>query len=196
MTAIVAADFDDDRPLRGRSLVDAARAAGATWAATSIDADCTGLAPTAKAARDAGMGLLVRLTDTKAAPGLEDALGALGERSVAALRDRLLVVVSNERAGKRLRTEAPWAPSAVDLGAFAGFLSFLRRAAPNYVRATCLVDDLIVPHDEFPPARLGALAAKLRLRGARLWLSDVPPDRVAGLSDGPWDGLLVRVRRG
>lgn len=197
MTAVLAADFgDEERPRRGRTLIDAARAAGATWAVTSADADCTGLRATAKAARDSGMGLLVRIDDSKTAPGLADAIDLPGVPSVAALRDSLLVVVAKERIGKRLRTDAPWAPSAVDLGSFTGFLSFLRRAAPNYVRATCLVDDVILPHDHLPPARLAALTAKLRLRGARLWLSGVGPERAAELAAGPWHGLLVRCARG
>ena len=198
MTALIVADFDedDDAPRRGKSLVDAARAAGASWVAFDADADCNGLLATARAARDAGVGLLVRVGDTKSLPLLEDALADLGERSVPALRDRLLVVVATERAGKRLRTEAPWAPSAVDLGAFTGFLSFLRRAAPNYVRAACLVDDVVLPHDLLPPARIAAVAVKLRSRGGRLWLSGVGRDAAASLAGGPAHGLLVRSARG
>ena len=60
------AEFDeDDAPPRGRSLVDAARRAGATWVALRVGKDAGGLKATARAAQETGTGLLLRVGSTE-----------------------------------------------------------------------------------------------------------------------------------
>lgn len=194
MSAVVVLESEGDTSPRGvRALVDAARRADAAWIAISADGeDAAPVRAAWRAASDAGLGLVLRLGDTRLLADLESAIDVAGERSVPALRDRLLVVVASERAGKRLRTDAAWAPSAADLGAFrGGLLGLLRRRAPNFVRATCVADDLVVPLGLLPDDRLPPLAAKLRSRGGRLWLSNVPQERAEALATGPWHGIVV-----
>ncbi|MCE9634867.1 MAG: hypothetical protein K8T90_04105 [Planctomycetes bacterium] len=192
MTTQIAAEFDDDGPQRGRPLVDAARAVGAGWVVLRVGSTLGGLQATARAAAEGGLGLIVRLDDTGGIADLADTLHALGEQSVTALRDRLLIVVPTERIGKRLRADAKWAPSAADLATVQGsYMGFFRKFAPVYVRASCDTDDLVVPHGFFPPPKLVKLADKLRTRGARLWIEDVPPDEVEPMRDGPAFGLIV-----
>lgn len=193
MTAVVAADFGSDAP-RGGALVDAARREGATWVVAELGNHAGSVRGVVRAVADAGLGLVVRVSDTRAYSGLYDAFRpAYAELSVAALRDRVVFVVATERAGKRLRADVPWAPSAADLGAIgAGLTGFLRKIAPNYVRAMCLADDVVAPHDLFDARRTDELAAKLRTRGGRLWLDRVPPRAVAGPASSPAHGIIVR----
>lgn len=193
-TPQIAAEFDDDTgPARGRPLVDAARDAGAGWVVLRVGATLGGLAATARAAAERGVGLVLRLDDTRGILDLADALAPFGAQSVPELRDRVLVVVPTERIGKRLRADARWVPSAADLATVKGsYMGFFRRLAPVYVRASCDADDLVVPHGFFPAPKVAALAAKLRARGARLWIEDVPPADVASLGDSPAFGVIVR----
>lgn len=187
----VAIEFDRD-DLVGRALVDAGRRAGGSWVVLRSGADASvaraTVRATARAAHDVGVGLIVRIGDTKIIGDLEEAFAPYGDLSVAALRDRVLLVVASERSGRRVRTDARWAPTAADLGSLgAGFLRVVRRLAPNFVRGACLADDLVVPHDLFPPARLASVAETLSTRGGRLWVSG------AGSSEaGPAFGVLRR----
>jgi hypothetical protein len=192
LTVALAAEFAPERaPPAGRALVEAAREAGAGWVVLRVGAALEGVRATGRAAEESGTGLLVFLEDTRGLADLAAALPAAAARKTAENRDRLLVVVESERAGKRLRAEVPWAPSAVDVGAIGGFARLFRSWAPNHVRAMCLADDVLAPAGMFGEARLAALAAKLRLRGARLWLRDVAPQDAERLGDGPVFGLVV-----
>jgi len=195
--AVTVAEFDDDAaPPRGRSLVEAARRAGATWVVLRVGKDPGGVKATARAAQETATGLVLRVGATEVRAELEDALAPLGERAVPLLRDRLRVVAATERIGKRVRSDVKWAPSAVDVGEFhGGPLTLLRRIAPNRVRAACVADDVVAPWDHLPAAKLTALAAKLATRGGRLWLSEVPPERedeVRAAVPGV-HGVIVRV---
>ena len=182
------------RPKPGRPLVDAARAAGGSWVVHSTGADLGGLRATAVAASQGGLNLMVRLGDTRTFLDIEETLAVLGELSVPALRERLLLGVADERAGKRLRTDCRWAPSAADLGTVGGgLMGALRRVAPNFVRAACDADDLLVPDGMFPRPRLERLAAQLRRRGSRLWIDGVPADAVEAWRGGPAYGVIVRL---
>jgi hypothetical protein len=192
---LVAAEFDDDA-LRGARLIEAARDAGASWAVQRIGADAGSARATARAAAAAGVGLVLRVDDTRAILDLEEVLAPFGERSVPLLRDRVLLVVAAERTGKRLRADAPWAPSGADAGELSGgLLRLMRRYVPHVVRAVCMTDDLLVPHDLLPASRNASLAEKMRRRGGRLWLTQVPPERAAALRDGPAHGIVLRVAR-
>jgi hypothetical protein len=146
------------------------------------------------AAHKAGRGVLFRIRDVRAIPTLAGGLGVMGGEGPAPLRGRFLAAVRDTRAGRRLRTEAPDAPSALELvGEPPGVKGRLWRRFPNLHRAAADADDLIVPADVYQqlPRRDG-LAARLVRRGARLWLSEVAPGDVGAWTDPALAGLLVR----
>jgi len=134
------------------------------------------------------IGLFLRVPETSGVFGLRDALGVAKGTAATTLTERLLVVVSGERVGKRLRHDAPELPSALELTP-ASRRGLARFASPNFLRAAADADDLVVPWSDAGAARLVTkLASDLARRGARLWISDLSdtdladPDlpRVAG----------------
>jgi hypothetical protein len=187
-------------------LVDAAVARGAALVAAVIaeEEDDTlvaevdehrvgGLARLAAVSLRHNVGLLLRLRDTTPIVGLAKALSEEKDPSAAPrLRDRFLVVVPNERIGRRLRTDAPQFPSGYELPTSGDAL--LTRFFPvNMRRGAADADDLVVPWGRLDPARLASkIAPDLAKRGARLWLSDVPEadlDRATAVGAA---GVVVR----
>lgn len=196
MTApILIARFDDEHgPARGKPLVAAARDAGCSWVAIRVGESVGGLRATVEAGAAEGIGVMVELGSTLAISGLQEACAALAPLTVPALRDRLLVVVPGERFGRRMRADARWAPSALDLDGHSGFRLRLARAFPNHHRAQADCDDLVVPHGMFEGDRLAKIAGTLRLRGARLIVDRAPRDEAASLAARGVHGLIVDAR--
>jgi hypothetical protein len=205
--AVLVAEFllDGSRPTAA-DVVDAAVARGARFLAADIvegegeapDAHVAGhrvssLARLHAVALRHQVGLYLRLTDTLALPGLAEALGAAKETSAAKLRDRLVVVVDGERAGRRLRLDAPQFPSAFALGA-EGRKGLLRFMSPNFQRARSDADDLVVPWGRFDARALTRFRTDLAKRGARLWISGVSEPDVAAASAVGAAGVVVRWR--
>lgn len=203
--AALVADFDLDgaRP-SAADVIDAAVARGARFLAADIvegddetpDAHVSGhrvssLARLHAVALRHQVGLYLRLTDTLALSGLADALGAAKDASAARLRERLVVVVDGERAGRRLRLDAPQFPSAYAVGA-EGRKGFLRFLPPNFQRARSDADDLVVPWGRLAARALTKLSADLAKRGARLWISDVAEPDVGAASAVGATGVVVR----
>lgn len=145
------------------------------------------------AAQRHGIGLFLRLTDTRAISGLAAALGAAKEDSSARLRERLVIVVEGERAGRRLRLDAPQFPSALALGPSRG-RSLLGLLPLNLQRARSDADDLVVPWGRLDAAALTRLRTDLARRGARLWISGVCEGDVAAATAVGAAGLVVRLR--
>ena len=190
-----------------RKLVDAARSLDAATGAVDVGADAAGraivlaggeeafrLERLAHEARRAGVGVAVRLLDTRALSTLRDDLAVAEGALPEPLRDRVLVIVPSERIGKRLRHAARELPSAFELSARpTGLRSFLPRRSPNMLRAASDADDLVVPWGLLPRERLAsAVLQTLQKRGARLWISAVPPAEVADARAVGAHGLLVR----
>lgn len=141
----------------------------------------------------ARLGAVLRLFDTPPIERVGAALGVTGGEGRTALLPRFLVTAPDRRVGRRLRADAPDAPSAYELRR--GEQGWRRRLAarvPNLARANADADDLIVPWDHSDGDALAALSRKLAKRGARLFLGDVPPDRVDALRELPVAGLIVR----
>lgn len=183
----------DDGLARGAACVADAAADGAGWVALRVADDVRGLGAIASAAAARRMGVIVFLDSTAALHELGGALAALGPQEPAKLRDRLLVVVPGERIGRRVRGDARWAPSALDLGAaLAGgmFARFVASRFPNHARAKADADDLVVPAGRFDAASAAALAAMLRRRGARLWVLG----ESAGAGADCAHGVILRAR--
>lgn len=187
-------------------LVDAAVARGAALVAAVIaeENDDTlvaevdehrvgGLARLAALALRQQVGLLLRLRATTPIVGLAKALSAEKDASAASrLRDRFLVVVPNERIGRRLRADAPQFPSGYELPT-SGDALLTRFFSVNLRRASADADDLVVPWGRLDPARLvSKIAPDLRKRGARLWVSDVPEDEVDRATAVGAAGVIVR----
>ena len=187
-------------------LVDAAVARGAALVAAVIaeEKDDTlvaavdehrvgGLARLAALALRQQVGLLLRLRATTPIARLAQALSAEKDASAAPrLRDRFLVVVPNERIGRRLRADAPQFPSGYELPT-SGDAILTRFFSVNLRRASADADDLVVPWGRLDPARLvSKIAPDLRKRGARLWLSDVPEDEVDRATAVGAAGVIVR----
>lgn len=191
---LVARFPEDASPPRGRPLIDAATECGCGWVAIRVDESLGGLRATIEAAAAAQVGVLVELADTKGIAELADACAALAPLSVPALRDRLVVVVPGERHGRRLRADARWAPSALDLDGRAGLRHRYARFAPNHHRAQADCDDLVVPAGMYDAAGLGKLAATLKLRGARLFVAGAGRGEAAGLAARGVHGLILDPR--
>lgn len=165
---------------RGAEHVARAAADGADWVALRVAGDLRGLRAAAAAAGSRRIGLMLFFESSAVFPDLRAELEPLAPLDPASLRDRLLAVVPGERMGRRLRGEARWAPSALDLGAALRGGLFARLIAgrfPNHARAQADADDLIVPAGRFGTSAGSALADTLRRRGARLWVlgGDPPP---------------------
>jgi len=191
---ILVAEFDESRsPPRGAPLVEAAVDAGASWVALTAAADLGGVRATIRAASDRGMGVLLRLGDTRAIDGLAEACGDLGELSVPRLRERFVVVVASELAGRRLRGEAGWAPSALALGLPASSLRrWFRRTFPHHLRGRAGCDDLVVRSGLFAVREFGEwLVPEVRTRGGRVWVEGVPRDDIDPLADAGVDGIVL-----
>jgi hypothetical protein len=141
------------------------------------------------------VGLLLRLRDTTPIAWLAQALGEGKDASAAPrLRDRFLIVVPNERIGRRLRADAPQFPSGYELPTSGDAL--LARFLPvNLRRGAADADDLVVPWGRLDPARLASkIAPDLAKRGARLWLSGVPEDDLDRATTVGAAGVVVRWR--
>lgn len=139
------------------------------------------------------VGLFLRLRDSTPIAGLAKALSAEKDASASPrLRERFLVVVPNERIGRRLRADAPQFPSGFELPVSGD--AFLQRLfSVNLRRAQADADDLVVPWGRLDPARLASrIAPDLSKRGARLWLSDVPETDVERATAVGAAGLVVR----
>ncbi len=147
-------------------------------------------------AHRAGVSLLVRVGTISALGPLAGGLGVMGAEKPAELRERYVAVVSSERLGKRLRTDAPIAPSALEVGtAGGGVRGALGRRLPNLARASAAADDLVLPLALCGGAkRVSALRATLARRGARLWISHVPPNEEDAARALGADGVVVRYR--
>lgn len=182
----------DARPADA-ALVAAARAAGAQWIVASADDSGAALLRTVRAAAAERLGLIVRLDSTRAIEGLGAACVPLGDLSVAALRDRLLVVVARELTGKRLRGEARWAPSALAMGDDArGFRGWFRRTFPHVERGRAECDDAVVRPSMFGPATLrDRLVPEVRRRGGRVWVEGLAAGDVAAFADTGVHGVIV-----
>jgi hypothetical protein len=202
---LLVADFElgDARP-SAREFVEAAAARGAQFVVADVEEGdddsvearrdgrlVAGLARLADEAWRRQVGLFLRLSDTRALAGLRDALDVEKGAKVAALRDRVLVVVPGERVGKRLRRDVPEIPSALELSTAGRGLS--RFLPANYRRAAADADDLVVPWDgPNAPALVAKVAPVLAKRGARLWVSNLKPEELDDASALPVAGLVAR----
>jgi hypothetical protein len=191
---VLVAEFaGDDAPAPGAALVGAAAAAGASWVAISADDDLAPFRATLGAAAERGAGVFLRLRSTRALGDLEEACGGLGELTVQRLRERLLVVVETELAGRRLRTEARWAPSALTLGGPGGSLRlWFRRAFPHHLRGRADCDDLVVPADRFEVHALRErLVPGTRRRGGRVWVEGARREDLPALAGAGVHGAVL-----
>lgn len=174
-------DGDDETP---QALCDGGRVAG--------------LAKAWEEARRHHLGLLLRLMDTLSIAGLREALGVEKGTSPAKLRGTILVVVADDRTGKRLRREAPEFPSALELRPKGSHVRGLMRFVPPMgQRAAADAEDLIVPWSRADDPRIASKwAPGLARRGSRLWISDVPQADAERASRLPATGLVVRFAFG
>lgn len=191
--AIVAEFGEGTSPARGAPLVEAAREAGASWVALTAGADLGGVRATVRAASERGLGVFVRLDDTRAIAGLAEACGDLGELSVPGLRDRLVVVVSSELAGRRLRGEARWAPSALALGLPDGSLRrWFRRTFPHHLRGRADCDDVVVRTDLLGILAIGdRLVPEVARRGGRVWVEGARREDLPALTASRVHGVVL-----
>lgn len=139
----------------------------------------------------AGLGAVLRLADTRPIGSVDAALGVTGGEGRPALLPRFLVTVPDRRVGRRLRADAPQLPSALELARPHDWRGRLALAFPNLARANADADDLVVPWDLFPPARLATLSSQLARRGGRVFLSGVPRDALDSVRDHQVAGVLL-----
>ena len=192
---VVVAEFDEDAsPPRGAALAEAAQAVGAAWVAISTGADLGGVRATVRASAERGLGVFLRLTDTRAIDGLAEACADLGELTVPLLRDRVVVVVASQVAGRRLRGEAGWAPSALALGAHGNPVRrWLRRTFPHHLRGGADCDDLVVSRGLFDDTALaGSLVPGATRRGARVWVEGALDEELPSLAAARVHGVVLR----
>jgi len=141
------------------------------------------------------LGIVFRLSDTLAIPPLAAGLGVTGGQGRAQLARRFLVVVPDQRLGRRLRTDAKELPSALEIRAGEhGMKARLRRRFPNLSRAGAdcdhlLIEDGVVPHTVLT----GRLLRKVRSRGGELWVGGLTLERAHELREHPFGGLIVRL---
>jgi len=154
---------------------------------------CT-LEETLLSAHRAKLGLVLRLRSARAIVPVSAALGVMGGEGPQALRSRFLVIAGNQRMGRRLRTDAPDLPSALELTpGERGLKAALRRRMPNLARAGADTDDVVVPWGMLADRDVPGLAKTLAGRGARLWVSDVTQARKGQAMSLPAAGLLLRL---
>jgi hypothetical protein len=208
MSAVVVAELVlGGAAFSAADLADAASRAGAQFFAVTVpnheapqahvDGDrVADLERMASVLRSRGLGVFARIEGTLPIPSLRDALGVAKGTSPATLRDRVLVVVDEERTGKRLRMEAPEFPSAYELRPKGDPVrGLLRFASPMWQRAAADAEDLVVPWGRLDGAKLAdRYVPALRRRGARLWICGVDETTRAAAASVPAHGLIVRIR--
>jgi len=161
---------------------------------SSVEQPAT-LEETMLAAHRASIGLVVRLTDTTGIHALTGALGIMQGDGTNDLRRRYLVVVPNQRVGRRLRSDAKRLPSACWLEPTGGgWKGALARRFPNLARAACDADDVIVDSRAFSPERVrNDLVPHLARRAAFVWVALCAGAAEADYADTGVGGLIVEL---
>ena len=156
------------------------------------------LEQTMLAAHREHVGMLVRIHDTLGISALGAALGIMQGDQTENLRRRYLVVVADQRTGRRLRSDAAQVPSALLLRERGGKLQgVIARAFPNLARAGAEADDLIVPAALFTPDRLRKkLVPVLARRAAFAWVTGLDETTESEYADSGAGGLIVQRRLG